>query len=545
MDKKTPAQRPQRSAKEQMLRGSAWMTAGSIFSRILGAIYIVPWRVWMGAAFLTANALFTKGYQIYSVFLIIGTAGIPSAISKQVAHYNAMNEYKTGLRLFRSGALLMAAMGVVSCAVLWLLAPILAVHDPALTRVFRSLAWPLLLIPLLSILRGFFQGYNEMAPSAISQFIEQVARIVYMLLMTFAIMRLGDHDYVSAVTQSTFAAFVGAAFGLGLLVVYFFGQRSRFAELAAQSVDDIHISVTQILIDIFKQAIPFIVLDSTINLYYIVDQYTFQPLLQMWYRVSDMRSDEIYALFAGNANKLIMIVVSLAVAMAVTALPLLAAAATRGDQREVASQVTSTLQLFYIVMIPAAVGMAAIATPLYVLFYGYDQLGIHMLELSSLLAILLGLFTVLATLLQGLFHNKLAIVEMLAGFAVKFALQAPLIYWTNVYGSTLASMAGMLVTCGLMLHTLRVEYHYKARQTMRRLAGIVGFSLVMFLAVRVIVTSLSLVINPASALASMVMLVVALVVGVGIYAYAILKTRLADLIIGTRVAGLRRRLHIR
>ncbi|WP_461215210.1 putative polysaccharide biosynthesis protein [Lacticaseibacillus sp. GG6-2] len=545
MDKQTQAKRPQRSAKEQMLRGSAWMTAGSIFSRILGAIYIVPWRIWMGAAFLTANALFTKGYQIYSVFLIIGTAGIPSAISKQVAHYNAMNEYRTGLRLFRSGVLLMAVMGVLSWAVLWLFAPILAVHDVALTRIFRSLSWPLLLIPLLSILRGFFQGYNEMAPSAISQFIEQVARIVYMLLMTFIIMRLGNHDVVGAVAQSTFAAFVGAVFGLGLLVFYLISQRQRFSELAQGSSDQIKISVGQILIDIFKQAVPFIVLDSAINLYYIIDQYTFNPMMQFRFLVSKQRLDEIYALFAGNANKLIMIVVSLAVAMAVTALPLLAAAATRGDRKEVAAQITSTLQLFYMVMIPAAIGMAAIATPLYVVFYGYDQLGIRMLELSSLLAILLGLFTVLATLLQGLFHNKLAIGEMLVGFALKFTLQWPLIYFFNVYGPTLASMAGMLVTCVLMMRSLRVRYHYKARQTMRRLAGITAFSLLMFIVVRTIIMALSLVVSPQRALFAIIMLVLSLPAGVAVYGYAVLKTRLADFVVGSRVAGIRRRLHIR
>jgi O-antigen/teichoic acid export membrane protein len=80
----------------------AWMTAGSVFSRILGAIYVIPWRIWLGAAFLTANALFTKGYQIYSLFLIISTAGVPGAVSKQVARYNAMGEYKTGMRLFLS-----------------------------------------------------------------------------------------------------------------------------------------------------------------------------------------------------------------------------------------------------------------------------------------------------------------------------------------------------------------------------------------------------------------------------------------------------------
>lgn len=545
MEKQTSAKRPKRSAQEQMLRGSAWMTAGSIFSRILGAIYIVPWRIWMGAAFLTANALFTKGYQIYSVFLIIGTAGIPSAISKQVAHYNAMNEYKTGLRLFFNGLLLMAGMGVLSCGALWFLAPLLAMHDPALTQIFRSLAWPLLLIPILSIMRGFFQGYNEMAPSAISQFIEQVARIIYMLLMTFIIMRLGSHNYVDAVSQSTFAAFVGAVFGLGLLVVYFLFQRQRFVDLAATSDDNLQISIPEILLDIVKQAVPFIILDSAINLYYIVDQYTFNPMMHLRYVVSEHRLDEIYALFAGNANKLIMIVVSLAVAMAVTALPLLAAAATRGDKREVAAQITNTLQLFYLVMIPAAVGMVGIAKPLYVLFYGYDELGIHMLELSSFLAILLGLFTILATLLQGMFRNRLAIAEMAVGFAVKLLMQWLMIYAFNVYGPTISSMIGMIVTSWLMLHTLRVDYHYKARQTMHRLVGICGFSALMFVVVRGSAMLMGMLLGTQRALPAMLTILVAVPLGILVYGYAVLKTRLADMIVGQRVAGIRRRLHMR
>ena len=105
---------PPRSDKEKMIRGSAWMTAGSVFSRILGAIYVIPWRIWLGAAFLTANALFTKGYQIYSLFLIISTAGVPGAVSKQVARYNAMGEYKTGMRLFYHGTFAMFIMGILS-----------------------------------------------------------------------------------------------------------------------------------------------------------------------------------------------------------------------------------------------------------------------------------------------------------------------------------------------------------------------------------------------------------------------------------------------
>ena len=79
-------------AKGQMLKGSAWMTVGSILSRILGALYIIPWRLILGASlFPLANSLYTQGYNIYSFALIVAVAGIPSAISKQVAHCNAFN----------------------------------------------------------------------------------------------------------------------------------------------------------------------------------------------------------------------------------------------------------------------------------------------------------------------------------------------------------------------------------------------------------------------------------------------------------------------
>lgn len=547
MEKRTTA-RPVRSAKEQMLRGSAWMTAGSILSRVLGAIYIVPWRIWLGGAFLAANVLFTKGYQVYSIFIIISTAGIPGAISKQVAHYNAMNEYRTGFRLFFHGLLAMVGMGVVACGLMWYFAPALALHDPALTRVFRSLAWPLLLIPAMSIMRGFFQGYNEMAPSALSQFIEQLARIVYMLLMTYTIMRLaapgGHGDYVEAVSQSTFAAFVGAVFGLALLVWYFFSQRQHYRELVAQSANQLDISIGQILLDMMRQAVPFIIMDSAINVYYIIDQYTFEPLMRLRYAASPQRLGEIYGIFAGNANKQIMIIVSIAVAMAVAALPILAEAKTKNDLAEVAAQTTNVMQLFFIVMLPAAFGMWAIAEPMYVVFFGYDALGVSLMEESCALAIGLGLYTVLASVMQGLFHNRLAMLEMAAGLGVKIVLQWPFIFFFNVYGPTLATLVGTLVSSALMLWSLWTRYPIRARQTLHRLVGILTFSVIMAVVVRLVQWLLAFVVDPQRGFGALVMLIVALPIGIAVYGYAVLKTRLADMILGARVGGLRRRLHM-
>ena len=105
-------------AQDKMIEGSAWMTAGSILSRILGAVYIIPWSMMLGTLYLQANALYVQGYNVYSLILIISIAGIPSAIAKQVAHYNALNEYGVSVRLYKRGLLLSLITGIVCALIL-------------------------------------------------------------------------------------------------------------------------------------------------------------------------------------------------------------------------------------------------------------------------------------------------------------------------------------------------------------------------------------------------------------------------------------------
>ncbi|GAJ25153.1 membrane protein [Liquorilactobacillus sucicola DSM 21376 = JCM 15457] len=216
-----------KTAKEKMLRGSAWMTVGSIFSRILGAIYIIPWYGWFGADKLQANALYTKGYTVYSMFLMIAISGIPSAVAKQVSHYNAQNEYAVGRRLFKKSLLLMLIIGVLCAVAMWVSAPWISQGDANLVPVYRSLSIALIVIPVMSLTRGFFQGYQDMFPSAMSQLLEQIVRIIYMLAATFLIMRVVKGSYVTGVVHSTFAAFVGALGGLFILVLYFFSAKKN------------------------------------------------------------------------------------------------------------------------------------------------------------------------------------------------------------------------------------------------------------------------------------------------------------------------------
>lgn len=530
------------------LKGSAWMTFGSIASRILGALYIIPWYAWMGPYGNIANALTARSYNIYTIFILISTAGIPGAIAKQVAKYNALNEYGIGRKLFRKGLILMTILGVVSAGIMYFASPLLASNgsqsDPRQVAVMRSLSYAILIIPILSIMRGYFQGYADMMPSAMSQFVEQFARVVWMLLTAFVIMKLQHGSYVHAVIQSNLAAAIGALFGIGLLIWFLFSRRKQLDYLVAHSNNRLRVSTTELFGEIIAQAIPFIIIDSGITLFSLVDQYTFHPMIASLVHASSNTIEDWYALFGLNANKLIMIIVSLASAMAVTAIPLLSAAHTRGDYKSISHQIANTMDLFLFVMIPAAFGMAAISKPMYTIFYGPDALGSNVLYVSAFTAISLGLFTVLMAILQGLSENGLAIKYLILGLILKGILQYPMIFLFKIYGPLVATNLGLLVIVFLALKHLEIQYDFNLNRTSRRLLGITAFSLGMFAIVKLVEFGLGKFLNPDHRIAALVIVILAVGVGVIFYGLVTLKTDLAQSVLGSKVESILNRFHI-
>ncbi|MCT4487364.1 polysaccharide biosynthesis protein [Levilactobacillus parabrevis] len=534
------------SAQDQMVAGSAWMTAGSIFSRILGAIYIIPWNIWFGTFFLQANALYGKGYNIYSFFLIAAIAGVPSAIAKQVAHYNALNEYGISVRLYKRGLVIAILTGVIIALLLFLGAPLFTGGDKNLIPVLHSLAWAILIIPTMSLTRGYFQGFQQMAPSAISQFVEQLARVAYMLITAFIIMYVLKGDWVSAVSQSTLAAAIGALCGLIVLGVYYWKRRDYFRGLVAGSNEELVVPAKQLYKEIIAQAVPFIILGAGITIFQLIDQYTFAPIMHLAGNYSDAYLNDLFALFGVNANKLIMITISLSSALAVTVVPLLSEAYTRGNKHEISGQLTNAFLMFEFVMIPAALGMSAVARPLNIVFYGQTQeaLGSSILAFSSYLSILLGLYTVVSALMQGISQNRRAVHYFAVGTVVKFIVQWPLVYFLGAFGPLVATGIGLFVTCYLIIHSLDMQFGINYATIAKKTNGILLASLGTFAIARVVVMLGSL-LGSNGRVISFTVTAIAAVLGGYFYVYMMLKSRLADAIIGDRVAGLRRRLHIR
>ncbi len=527
----------EQTMKEKMLRGSAWMTAGSIISRILGALYIIPWYSWFGSDKLQANALYTKGYTVYSIFLMIAISGIPSAVAKQVAHYNSKNEYGVSKRLFKTSLVALFILGAVCTLVFWLIAPFISQGDPRMVSIYRSLALALLVIPAMSLLRGYFQGFQDMAPSALSQLIEQFLRIIYMLLATYITIKVMGLPFEVGVWQSTFAAFIGAVGGTLLLVGYYLKHKKRLDELVSQSNDQLEITNKTLLKEVLYQALPFIFIACAMSMFNLVDQFTFPVIMQQAGAYSMTQINALYALFAGNANKLIMIVVALSTAMATTAIPLLSEAVARRDSALMKKQLLESLELLFFVMLPAVFGMAAVSRPLYLVFYGYEATGIFVLAISAYVALAMGLFNVLGSLLQGIYENKQAIKYTTLGLGVKLVLQYPLTLWLGVFGPLLATGIAMSWASYLMLRFLYLKYNLPTGQLQVNVNKMFIVALLMFGVTLLFVSGYYMVFPGNSRLSALVGLSLAAGIGGYLYLLACFKLGLLQRILGIKVTS--------
>ncbi|MBO0452546.1 putative polysaccharide biosynthesis protein [Candidatus Enterococcus murrayae] len=535
----------QASAQERMVQSTAWLTIGNIFSRLLGAVYVIPWIAWMQPHGLEANYLYTKGYNVYALFLMISTAGIPAAVAKQTARYNSMNEYGLSKKLLFYTMRLMTVGGIICAAIMFIGAPYLSQGNADLVPVMRSLSVVLLIFPAMSVMRGFFQGNNNMKPYAISQIIEQIARVCYMLASAFIIMQINNGSYKTAVVHSTFAAFIGVAFAMGVLLFSLLKERSAFRELIKESNNQITFSGRQLILQMIQQAVPFIIVGSAISIFKLIDQYSFEKIMSIVTDNSAAENADLFALISANPDKLTMVVIALGTAMATAGLPLITERFTKKDHQGLARLVTNNIQLLFFVMMPATVGMIVLAYPLNTLFYWPNVLGSQLLAASCVVGIMMGLFMVCSTMLQGLDGNMQAVWFLAVGIFVKAVAQFPLTYLFEAYGPLVATFAGFLVANMFLLDRIHVITNFPFRETMTAIAKVTAMSIIMGIIAFVVKFGCEMVLSSDSKMQSMIIIIVVAAFGGFTYMILALKTRMADKLLGPRVDGIRRRLRMR
>lgn len=532
---------------KQMLLGTAWLTASNFISRFLGAIYIIPWYIWMGKHGAEANGLFTMGYNIYAWFLLISTAGVPVAVAKQVAKYNTMDQKDHSFTLIREFLKFMLLLGVIFAVVMYLLSPFFARVSGVgkeLIPVMQSLSWAVLVFPAMSVIRGFFQGFNNLKPYAMSQIAEQVIRVIWMLLATFFIMKLGTKDYVAAVTQSTFAAFVGMFASMAVLV-YFLWKTNLLTSILHKPANSAEINSRALLVDTIREAIPFIITGSAIQLFQIIDQMTFINTMKWFTNYSNSQLVVMFSYFSANPNKITMILIAVATSIGGVGIPLLTENYVKGDLKAAALLVQDNLSMLLLFLLPATIGSVLVARPLYTIFYGRpDSLALGLFIFAMLQTIILGVYTVLSPMIQALFQNRKAIIYFGYGVLVKLILQIPFIYLFRAYGPLLATTIGLIVPIILMYQHIRQVTGLNQTILFKRSLLIGILTAVMALLIAIVEVVLGFVFHPSGRISSMLYLVIIGGLGIAIYGAMALRVRLLDRFIGEKAQTLRQKFHI-
>lgn len=541
MDQQTTTQQ------KQMLLGTAWLTASNFISRFLGAIYIIPWYIWMGKHGAEANGLFTMGYNIYAWFLLISTAGVPVAVAKQVAKYNTMDQKDHSFTLIREFLKFMLLLGAIFAVVMYLLSPFFA-HvsgvGKELIPVMQSLSWAVLVFPAMSVIRGFFQGFNNLKPYAISQIAEQVIRVIWMLLTTFFIMKLGSKDYAAAVTQSTFAAFIGMFASMAVLV-YFLWKANLLSSILHKPVSSTNINSRALLVDTIREAIPFIITGSAIQLFQIIDQVTFINVMKWFTNYTNSQLVVMFSYFSANPNKITMILIAVATSIGGVGIPLLTENYVKGDLKSAARLVQDNLSMLLLFLLPATIGSVLVARPLYTIFYGRpDRLALGLFIFAMLQTIILGIYTVLSPMIQALFQNRKAIIYFGYGVLVKLILQIPFIYLFRAYGPLLATTVGLIVPIVLMYQHIRQVTGLNQRILVKRSSLIGILTAIMSLLIAIVEVVLGVVFYPNGRISSMLYLIMIGGLGMIIYGAMALRVRLLDRFIGEKAQVLREKFHI-
>lgn len=538
-------------AKDQMLSGTAWRTGADMISKVLGVIYIIPWYAWMGHFGPAANSLYSMGYNIYALFLLVSTVGIPAAVAREVARYNTLGDENMAYRLVRQMLGVMTILGLIFAGIMAIFAPALASllggaqtsHD--LIPVLRSLSLALLLFPSMSVVRGYFQGLNEMKIYAMSQLYEQIVRIIWMLVTAFAIMKLGSHHWQAAVTQSTTAAFIGMIASYGVLGFYLWRSGSLM-KLIHPGPAKHKINAWRVMRDTLHTAVPFIVLGSATQIFRLIDNSTYMHIMPMVTSFDNRTLLSYLSYFSANTDKLTLVLLGVALTLGSVSDPLITEHYVLGNKRALATLVGYNFQLYIGFMLPAVVGMSLLTKPIYTLFYGVPSgFQISLFVFTVLQSLLLGLYMLVYPPLTVMDHKRMAMKFFAWTLLAKVILQVPAILLFHSYGPLIATTIAFAFGCYLFVHKLYQLTRFSIKNTVRGIQGAALLTLVMSIVVVIIEVVVGLVFGKTPGRgASAVILILA--GGAGFYVYLFLAAQLGLLEkwFGAKGTSLRRKLHL-
>jgi len=479
--------------KSTFVKGAFITTLGIIISKILGIVYVIPFNAVIGDR---GGALYGYAYTIYLFFMSLSSAGIPLAISKIISEYQTLGYYNVKQRAFIIGKRIALLLGFVSFLIIMLFAPVLAkailgnvtggntIED--VTFVIRIIGTAILIVPLLSIYRGYFEGHRFMGPSSISQVVEQIIRVLIIIFGSFLSLKVFHLSLTSAVGVALFGATAGAFASYLYLVEKKFKNKKKFYE-KIRSVNEPIVSDKVIFKKIVIYAVPFIMIDVFKSMYNYIDMVTVVKGLVNFAGYSAKDAEIVYGMLSTWAAKFNMIVLSVSTGIVVSLIPNLTESLVKGNHKDIHKKIMQALGILLYFTVPMTLGISFLAKPIWILFYGNSQYGPSVLSYYIFVGFFIALFTAMITVIQTLKDYKGVFISLIIGVVLKLLLNENLLiafYKMGLpayYGIITASILGYLLSFIICLIILKIKYQLNYEMLVKRVIDIICASIFMIL----------------------------------------------------------------
>jgi stage V sporulation protein B len=429
--------------KDSFIKGALILTAAGFLVKLLGALYRIPLALMIKDE---GMGLYQMAYPIYVTLLSISTAGLPTAISKMVAEDIALNNYKNAYRIFRVSLIVLASVGLFLTLVLLASAEMLSTKvlgNPKAFYPIMSIAPAIFFVSIMSSFRGFFQGMQDMTPSAVSQVVEQLGRVIAVFILATMLLPKGVEF---AAAGAAFGPVVGAVAGLLVLLVVYMRRKNEIMQNVRLDTGEGLERHFRIIYRLFAFAIPITLGGLIIPIMNLADAAIVTRRLQ-YAGFSVTRATELFGQLTGMAAPLINLPAIVTISLSASLVPAISEAMALKNEKLIAARAATGVRISIIFGLPAAVGMFVLAKPITLLLYKNPDAGIPLAVLSWSV-VFLSLNQTTTGILQGVGKTLIPVYNLLLGALVKIIINFVLtgIPEINIKGAALGTVAGYMVS---------------------------------------------------------------------------------------------------
>jgi stage V sporulation protein B len=444
-------------SKESFAKGAAILSLSGLIVKILGAVYRIPLTSLIGTE---GMANYNIAYGVYNLLLAISLAGLPTAIARLISEKRALNNYRGAYQVYSISLVTLFIIGMVSSLLVLLFARPLVnlLHFPNAYHSMIALVPALLIIPVMSSYRGFFQGAQNMAPLAISQFMEQLLRVIVGYGLAYTLVKSGVEK---AAAGATFGASVGSIGALSVILLFFI-KRKKLTQREINSSDS---NLLEEPMEIVKKlliiAVPITIGAAMSPLMSILDSYFVGNRLgALGYTQAQI--EDLMGQLGGMAQSLINFPQAFSTAIAVSLVPALTEAYVKKDKIRLGQTSDMGVKLSLMIALPSGVGMFMLAQPIMLLLYpsmGEQQIAGSsvLLQIQAIGIIFFILNQAYTAMLQSVNKQILPVKNLFFGLIIKVILSYILIGIApiNIKGAAISSGIAYFVTTALNLKDIR------------------------------------------------------------------------------------------